>query len=78
MPLVPFTAANGQERVESRFALTWPLILRCLRSGAGILLTLTMQNFKQFCTGSASKSILAQECDQKLKATQLERFRSDT
>ena len=62
-------SSNKIERVESRFALTWPLILRCLRSGAGILRTLTMQNFKQFCTGSASKSILAEDRDQKLKAS---------
>eukprot|EP00931_Biecheleriopsis_adriatica_P005219 TRINITY_DN10674_c0_g2_i1.p1 TRINITY_DN10674_c0_g2~~TRINITY_DN10674_c0_g2_i1.p1 ORF type:complete len:2583 (+),score=543.74 TRINITY_DN10674_c0_g2_i1:16-7764(+) len=59
--------AGRAEPVESQFRLSYPLILRCLRSGGGILAVLVWQSFKQFQTGSVNRLVFHEELQGKLK-----------
>ena len=58
--------AGRAEPVESKFTLSFSLILRCLRSGGGVLTLLLMQSFKQFETGKSDELVFQEELTKKL------------
>ncbi|CAE7563472.1 MTR4, partial [Symbiodinium sp. CCMP2456] len=58
--------AGRAEPVESKFTLSFSLILRCLRSGGGVLTLLLMQSFKQFETGKSDELVFQEELSKKL------------
>ena len=65
-PFIQRLVSGRAEPVESRFKLSFSLILRCLRSGGGVLTLLLMQSFKQFETGKSDELVFQRELDTKL------------
>ncbi|CAJ1445443.1 unnamed protein product, partial [Effrenium voratum] len=61
------------ERVESKFRLSWPLMLRCLRSGgSGVLQLLLTQSFRQFLSKMANASVFESELEPKMQVLRAE------
>ncbi|CAE7815937.1 unnamed protein product [Symbiodinium microadriaticum] len=58
--------AGRAEPVESKFTVSFSLILRCLRSGGGVLTLLLMQSFKQFETKKTDELVFQEELSKKL------------
>ena len=62
------------EPVESKFSLSFSLILRCLRSGGGVLTLLLMQSFRQFETGKSDELVFQEDLDKKLAVLEHQGF----